>query len=87
MANGANPNLSLSANGIIAADPYGETSNPSTPANGNAFSTCWGANGAGLTPCTAGSITPPPDTQPPPPPPPPAPGNVTAQTDGDAAVA
>ncbi len=56
-ANGANPNLSLSANGIIAVDPWGETSNPSAPAQGDAFTTCWGANGAGLAPCVAGSIT------------------------------
>ena len=73
MANGANPNLSLSANGIIAVDPYGESSNPSTPANGDAFSTCWGANGAGLTPCTAGAITISSASPPPPPPPPPPP--------------
>ena len=57
-ANGANPNLSLSANGIIAQDPWGETSNPSAPANGDDFSTCWGYGA--LTPCTAGSFTPPP---------------------------
>jgi hypothetical protein len=63
-ANGADPNLSLSANGIIAQDPWGETSNPSAPANGDDFSTCWGAIGAPLTPCTVGT---------PPPPPPPAP--------------
>jgi hypothetical protein len=42
-ANGLNPNLSLSANGIIMQDPYGETSNPSAPVNGDVFSTCWGA--------------------------------------------
>jgi hypothetical protein len=57
-ANGLNPNLSLSANGIIMQDPYGETSNPSSPVNGDVFSTCWG-NGS-LTPCTAGSFTTPP---------------------------
>jgi hypothetical protein len=67
-ANGTNPNLSLSANGIIALDQWGETSNPSGPANGDAFSTCWGKGT--LTPCTAGSLTPPP---PPPPSVPPAP--------------
>ena len=62
-ANGQNPNLSLSANGVVMQDPYGETSNPSTPVNGNIFSTCWGAIGAVLTPCTAGSFTlPPPPT-------------------------
>jgi hypothetical protein len=60
-ANGLNPNLSLSANGIIMQDPYGETSNPSSPVNGDVFSTCWGSGS--LTPCTAGSfITPPPPT-------------------------
>jgi len=57
-ANGLNPNLSLSANGVIMQDPYGETSNPSAPVNGNVFSTCWGAGS--LTPCTAGSFTTPP---------------------------
>ncbi|MGA8760824.1 MAG: G1 family glutamic endopeptidase [Stellaceae bacterium] len=88
-ANGDNPDLSLSANGIYTQDPYGETSNPSAPVNGNDFSTCWGANGAGLTPCTAGSITtssattppppapPPPPPAPPPPPPPPNPNNAS----------
>ncbi|MGA8548716.1 MAG: G1 family glutamic endopeptidase [Stellaceae bacterium] len=59
-ANGANPNLSLSANGIIALAQWGETSNPSAPVGGNVFSTCWGASGASLTPCTAGSFTTPP---------------------------
>jgi len=60
-ANGLNPNLSLSANGIIMQDPYGETSNPSSPVNGDVFSTCWGSGS--LTPCTAGSFTiPPPPT-------------------------
>jgi hypothetical protein len=57
-ADGQNPNLSLSANGIIMQTPYGETSNPSSPVDGDVFSTCWG-NGA-LTPCTAGSFTTPP---------------------------
>lgn len=73
-ANGANPNLSLAANGIFEVDPYGETSNPSAPANGDMFSTCWGAKGASLAPCVAGSVTPsspaPPAAPPPPPPPP-----------------
>jgi len=60
-ANGLNPNLSLSANGIIMQDPWGEDSNPSDPVNGDVFSTCWGFGA--LTPCTAGSfITPPPAT-------------------------
>jgi hypothetical protein len=57
-ANGLNPNLSLSANGVIMQDPFGETSNPSAPVNGDVFSTCWGAGS--LTPCTAGSFTTPP---------------------------
>jgi hypothetical protein len=57
-ANGLNPNLSLSANGVIMQDPYGETSNPSAPVNGDVFSTCWGAGS--LTLCTAGSFTAPP---------------------------
>jgi hypothetical protein len=57
-ANGLNPNLSLSANGVIMQDPFGETSNPSSPVNGDVFSTCWG-DGA-LTPCIAGSFTTPP---------------------------
>jgi hypothetical protein len=58
-ANGANPNLTLAANGIQMADPYGETSNPSDPVGGNVFSTCWGL-APSYTPCTAGSLTPPP---------------------------
>jgi hypothetical protein len=57
-ANGLNPNLSLSDNGVIMQDPYGETSSPSAPVNGDVFSTCWGAGS--LTPCTAGSFTTPP---------------------------
>jgi hypothetical protein len=57
-ANGTNPNLSLSANGIIALDQWGQTSNPSAPTNGDVFSTCWGSGS--LTPCTAGSFTTPP---------------------------
>jgi len=59
-ANGQNPNLSLSANGVVMQDPSGETSNPSAPINGNTFSTCWGAIGAAPTPCSAGSFTTPP---------------------------
>jgi hypothetical protein len=57
-ANGLNPNLSLSASGVIMEDPFGETSNPSAPVIGDVFSTCWGAGS--LTPCTAGSFTTPP---------------------------
>ena len=78
-ANGANPNLSLSANGYIAAVPtFGETSNPSAPVNGDTFSTCWGTAGAELTPCTAGFFAVTAPTNPPPPPPPPPPSNVSA---------
>ena len=59
-ANGQDPNLSLSANGIQMSNPWGETSNPSNPVNGNVFSTCWGL-APNYTACTAGSfITPPP---------------------------
>lgn len=58
-ANGTNPNLSLSANGIIMQGSWGQTSNPSAPANGDVFSTCWGG-GTTLTPCAAGSFTVPP---------------------------
>ena len=57
-ANGLNPNLSLSANGVLMQDPYGETSNASAPVNGDVFSTCWGSGS--LTPCTAGQFTTPP---------------------------
>jgi hypothetical protein len=57
-ANGLNPNLSLSANGIIMQTPYGETSNPSSPVGGDVYSTCWG--NSSLPPCTAGSFTTPP---------------------------
>ena len=52
-ANGANPNLSLSANGIIMQGSYGQTSNPSAPVGGDVFSLCWGKST--LTACTAGS--------------------------------
>jgi hypothetical protein len=59
-ANGLDPNLSLSANGIQMSNAWGETSNPSNPVNGNVFSTCWGL-APNYTACTAGSfITPPP---------------------------
>jgi len=58
-ANGVNPNLTLAANGIQMADPYGETSSPSAPVGGDVFSTCWGL-GPSYTPCTAGSFTTPP---------------------------
>jgi Peptidase A4 family len=51
VANGANPNLSLTTNSIQMKDPYGQTSNPSTPNNGDWFGTCWGYSS--MTPCTA----------------------------------
>jgi Peptidase A4 family len=57
-ANGLNPNLSLSANGIVMQDPSGETSNPAAPVTGDTFSTCWGYGS--LTSCTTGSFTTPP---------------------------
>src|SRR5215469_7071405 len=55
-ANGVNPTLTLAANGIQMADPYGETSNPSAPVGGDVFSTCWGL-APSYTSCTAGSFT------------------------------
>jgi Peptidase A4 family len=70
-ANGANPNLSLSTNGLIMHDSWGQTSNPSSPVLGQWFSTCWG-NGTTLTPCTATDFTVPP------PPPPAAPTDTLA---------
>jgi hypothetical protein len=57
-ANGVNPNVTVSANGIQMSDPWGETSNPSDPVGGNVFSTCWGL-APSYTACTAGSFTPP----------------------------
>jgi hypothetical protein len=57
-ANGTNPNLSLSANGIIMMGSWGQSSNPSAPVGGDVFSTCWGSGS--LTPCIAGSFTTPP---------------------------
>jgi hypothetical protein len=64
-ANGANPNLTLAANGIAMEDPWGQTSNPSNPVGGNWFGTCWG-NGT-LTPCTAATSQSPPSSAPTPP--------------------
>jgi Peptidase A4 family len=61
-ANGANPNLSLSANAIIMEEGSGQTSNPSAPVGGDVFSVCWG--NPSLTPCTAGSFTTPPPAAP-----------------------
>lgn len=55
VANGANPNLSLSTNGIQMKDSYGQTSNPSSPDNGDWFGACWGYSS--MTPCTAASFT------------------------------
>jgi hypothetical protein len=54
-ANGANPNLMLATNGIAMEDPWGQTSNPSTPLEGNWFGTCWG--NVTYTPCTAAPVT------------------------------
>jgi Peptidase A4 family len=80
LANGANPNMSLSANGIVAADPWGQTSNPSAPVGGDAFSTCWGAKGAIPTPCVAAPLATVAATAPPPPPPPPPAANNASVT-------
>ena len=54
-ANGANPNLSAATNGIVMEDQWGQTSNPSSPALGQWFSTCYGA-GTTLTSCTPGTF-------------------------------
>jgi hypothetical protein len=74
-ANGADPNLSMSVNGIAMEDPWGQKSNPSNPLEGQWFSTCWG-NGTTLTPCTAAPIS----SAPAPPPPPPAAGPTATLT-------
>jgi len=58
-ANGANPNLTLAANGIQMSGAWGQTSNPSDPVSGNIFSTCWGT-APSYAACTAGSFTTPP---------------------------
>ena len=52
-ANGANPELSLSVDGLqmINTTGSGQTANPSAPQNGDAFTVCWGS-GSTLTPCT-----------------------------------
>lgn len=55
VANGGNPNLSLTTNSIVLnQDPYGQTSNPSDVINGDWFGGCWGYGS--LTPCTAASF-------------------------------
>jgi hypothetical protein len=59
LANGANPNLTLAANGIQMSGAWGQTSNPSDPVNGNIFSICWGLSPS-YAACTAGSFTIPP---------------------------
>jgi len=54
-ANGSSPNLSISANGIVMADPRKQTSNPSdADSDLDGFDTCWG-EGTTLTPCSAPS--------------------------------
>jgi hypothetical protein len=74
LANNTAVTLTRDANGIVMNNPYGETSNPSETVDGNEFSTCWGAAGAGLTPCTFVPIdAPPPPTPAPTPAPPPTP--------------
>jgi hypothetical protein len=47
------PTLSLSTNSIVMEDPWGQTSNPSTPSS-SWFSTCWGSGS--LAPCTTGAF-------------------------------
>jgi hypothetical protein len=58
-ANGVDPNVSVAANGIQMSDPWGESSNPSYPRNGDDFSTCW-ERAPSYTACVAGTFTPPP---------------------------
>jgi Peptidase A4 family len=36
---------------ILMVDPYGETSNPSSPTSGDEFSTCWGNNPSSIATC------------------------------------
>jgi len=60
-ANGLNPNVSIAANGIQMSDPWGETSNPSYPLEGDDFSTCWG-RAPNYTACVADTFTSPPPT-------------------------
>lgn len=78
-ANGANPNLTLAANGIAMEDPSGQTSNPSSPLEGNWFGTCWG-NGTTLTTCTTAAIVSAPPPPPPPSPPSPSPAPTASLT-------
>ncbi|HEV2099623.1 MAG TPA: G1 family glutamic endopeptidase [Stellaceae bacterium] len=56
-ANGANPSLSAATNGIVMEDQWGQTSNPSSPALGHWFSTCYGT-GTTLTACIPGAFSP-----------------------------
>jgi hypothetical protein len=80
--NGTNPNLSLSANGIVMEDPWGQTSKRSNPLEGQWFSTCWG-NGTTLMPCTAATVT---AASPPPPVPSPAPTPTAALSANPATI-
>jgi len=50
-ANGLNPSLPA-ADAITMVNPWGQTSNPSTPTSGNEFNTCW-ATGYKPAACTA----------------------------------
>jgi hypothetical protein len=54
-ANGKPVSLSLSTNGIIMLNPYGETSNPSAPdSDDSGFNTCWSNGGlSNLATCSA----------------------------------
>ena len=46
------PNLA-GMDGIAMVDPYGETSNPSSPVSLDAFSTCWGNSRISIAACSA----------------------------------
>jgi len=49
-ANGLNPDLSLEDNGVQLTDTSDQTANPSAPADGDAFTVCWGT--AAFSPCS-----------------------------------
>ena len=51
LAGESTPSLSLATNGILMADPWGQTANPSDPSS-LGFNACWGSGGA-FTPCLA----------------------------------
>jgi hypothetical protein len=51
LGNESTPSLSLATNGILMADPWGQTANPSAPGAAS-FNVCWGSGGA-FTSCPA----------------------------------